>query len=133
MNAVIQNKSKQCKQLGIEFDAQIERFDISKFKETDFIALMANVLDNAIEECERIDVEKKIVHLKMGSLEKNLFIKVENSTDKTADMLSNLTTSKNDKESHGVGMKIIKEIVEKYKGEYMVDIQDGMFVTRIEM
>lgn len=133
VNAVIQNKSKQCKQLGIDFDTQIERFDISKFKETDFIALMANVLDNAIEECERIDVKKKVVRLKMGSLEKNLFIKVENSTDKTADMLSNLTTSKNDKESHGVGMKIIKEIVEKYKGEYMVDIQDGMFVTRIEM
>lgn len=133
VNAVIQNKSKQCKQLGIEFDTQIERFDISKFKETDFIALMANVLDNAIEECERIDVKNKVVRLKMGSLEKNLFIKVENSTDKTADMLGNLTTSKNDKESHGVGMKIIKEIVEKYKGEYMVDIQDGMFVTRIEM
>lgn len=133
VNAVIQNKSKQCKQLGIEFDTQIERFDISKFKETDFIALMANVLDNAIEECERIDVKKKTVRLKMGSLEKNLFIKVENSTDKTADMLDDLTTSKDDKESHGVGMKIIKEIVEKYKGEYMVDIQDGMFVTRIEM
>lgn len=133
VNAVIQNKSKQCKQLGIEFDTQIERFDISKFKETDFIALMANVLDNAIEECERIDIKKKIVRLKMGSLEKNLFIKVENSTDKTEEMLSNLTTSKNDKESHGVGMKIIKEIVEKYKGEYMVDIQGGMFVTRIEM
>ena len=133
VNAVIQNKSKQCKQLGIDFDTQIERFDISKFKETDFIALMANVLDNAIEECERIEVKNKVVCLKMGSLEKNLFIKVENSTDKTADMLGNLTTSKNDKESHGVGMKIIKEIVEKYKGEYMVDIQDGMFVTRIEM
>ena len=69
----------------------------------------------------------------MGSLGKNLFIKVANSTDKTADMLGNLTTSKDDKESHGVGMKIIKEIVEKYNGEYMVDIQDGMFVTRIEM
>ena len=133
VNAVIQNKSKQCKQLGIDFNTQIERFDISKFKETDFIALMANVLDNAIEECERIEVKNKVVCLKMGSLEKNLFIKVENSTDKTADMLGNLTTSKNDKESHGVGMKIIKEIVEKYKGEYMVDIQDGMFVTRIEM
>lgn len=133
VNAVIQNKSKQCKQLGIDFDTQIERFDISKFKETDFIALMANVLDNAIEECERIEVKNKVVCLKMGSLEKNLFIKVENSTDKTEDMLDNLTTSKNDKESHGVGMKIIKEIVEKYKGEYMVDIQDGMFVTRIEM
>ena len=133
VNAVIQNKSKQCKQLGIDFDTQIERFDISKFKETDFIALMANVLDNAIEECERIEVKNKVVCLKMGSLGKNLFIKVENSTDKTADMLDNLTTSKNDKESHGVGMKIIKEIVEKYKGEYMVDIQDGMFVTRIEM
>lgn len=133
VNAVIQNKSKQCRQLGIKFDTQIERFDISKFKETDFIALMANVLDNAIEECERIDFKKKIVRLKMGSLGNNLFIKVENSTDKTADMLGSLTTSKEDKESHGVGMKIIKEIVKKYKGEYIVDIQDGMFVTRIEM
>ena len=133
VNAVIQNKSKQCRQLGIKFDTQIERFDISKFKETDFIALMANVLDNAIEECERIDAKKKIVRLKMGSLGNNLFIKVENSTDKTADMLGSLTTSKEDKESHGVGMKIIKEIVKKYKGEYIVDIQDGMFVTRIEM
>lgn len=133
VNAVIQNKSKQCKQLGIEFDTQIEKFDISKFKETDFIALMANVLDNAIEECERIDAREKIVRLKMGSLERNLFIKVENSTDKTADMLDNLATSKKDKESHGVGMKIIREIVEKYKGEYLVDIQDGIFVTTIKL
>ena len=133
VNAVIQNKSKQCKQLGVELESQIEKFDISKIKETDFIALMANVLDNAIEECERIDLAKKKIELKMGSLGKNLFIKVANSTDKTADMLGNLTTSKDDKESHGVGMKIIKEIVEKYNGEYMVDIQDGMFVTRIEM
>lgn len=133
VNAVIQNKSKQCKQVGIEFDVQIERFDISNIKETDFIALMANVLDNAIEECERIDVDDKVARLKMGSLEKNLFIKVENSTDKTSDDLNNLTTSKEDKEAHGVGMQIIKEIVNKYKGEYLVDIKDGIFVTTIKL
>ena len=79
-------------------------------KEIDLVALLSNLLDNAIEECERIqDKLDKKIYIHGWRIRNNLFLEVKNTTEKEVIDSSTFKTKK-DTKSHGVGMKIIKEI-----------------------
>ena len=57
-------------------------------------------------------------------LSKNYFIiiKVKNSYDGNKN--NELQTTKKDKEYHGIGLKSIKRIVEKYQGEFELEFKE---------
>ena len=62
VNAVLVNKAHQCEEKHIKFTIDMMGFETKKMKEIDLVALLSNLLDNAIEECERIQdkLDKKI-------------------------------------------------------------------------
>ena len=65
---------------------------------------------------------------------KDLFavIQVENTFEGELKMKDGRPlTSKADKENHGIGIRSIKSIVEKYQGTVSVRVQDGNFVLTI--
>ena len=91
--------------------------------------LLANVLDNAIEACQK-NKGRSEIKLKMWNEAGYYFLNISNTVE--LDVLQenpNLTTSKNDKKLHGVGLKSVKDIVKKYNG--MIDFaqkQNRFFV-----
>lgn len=128
VNAILLNKKNQCEEQNIEMEIEIGEFDLGEIKEIDLIAVISNLLDNAIEECMQSKKDRKEkIGFQCGKKAENLLISVCNTTEK--DMLQNDESKKTWKEdtyAHGVGLTIVKEIVEKYDGMFQMEIVDGM-------
>ena len=45
--------------------------------------------------------------------------------------LNRLETTKNEKEKHGFGIKNIKSIVEKYEGNFQIEVENQLFRVKI--
>lgn len=113
---------------GVRLETEIEISGELPFEKTDVCALFANALDNAMDACRKLGEDKRKVLLK-SKVQKGLFcleVKnpieciVENPADdvdlKTWKKDGLPSTSKQDKENHGIGLRSMKKIVKKYNG-----------------
>lgn len=95
VNAVLVNKVHQCEEKDIKFTIDMMGFETKKMKEIDLVALLSNLLDNAIEECERIqDKLDKKIYIHGGRIRNNLFLEVKNTTEKEVIDSSTFKTKK---------------------------------------
>lgn len=84
--------------------------------------LFGNLLDNAIEAAE--NTVTKHVSLMVQIKGEYLSILVSNSIDSSVlEHNQQLNSSKTDKELHGIGLKSVKTVVEKYAG--MIQFLEG--------
>ena len=67
-------------------------------------------------------VENGNVSIVIKPQKKFIIIKVKNSYDGNKN--NELQTTKKDKEYHGIGLKSIKRIVEKYQGEFELEFKE---------
>lgn len=116
--ALIADKYLLCQHEDISFtvDGSIHR-DIG-IADVDIVCLLSNLLDNAIEACEKVAPERRRIYLKLAVRASCLFIRVENSKS-PARALKNgrlIETTKVDSTRHGYGGRIIQEVVDRYDG-----------------
>ncbi|MGI6500013.1 MAG: sensor histidine kinase [Anaerostipes sp.] len=134
INALLVNKVKRCHEKEIKIDIKMKGFTTGTIKEIDLVALFANVIDNAMEECERIEGdERKKIAVKCDVQAGNLLFQVTNPTDKNVINKRTLITEKKDKFSHGIGTKIIKDVVNKYEGYSQIDLEHGTFKMTVQL
>ena len=115
LNAVINTKSEIAKKHG--FDIQcIVMDEIENISDLDAGILLANLLDNAIEACEK-NKGVSVITLKIWSDAGYYCIELSNTVEENVLCINpRLTTSKNDKELHGIGLRSVHSIVNKYNG-----------------
>lgn len=135
VNAVLTVKKNLMDRYGICLETSVDIPDTLPYQKTDLCALYANALDNAIEACMRMDETKRLITLK-SKAQKGLFcLEVRNPLPDTisptvlrkAETDFILPTSKSDKTNHGIGLKSIREIVERYHGSVEAKTTDGVF------
>lgn len=108
-----------------------------KYSSMDLVIFLSNLLDNAIEACERMEQrEQARIILKMQYKMSNLVVLIKNTYDGHLDGQSekqkkyaSLPTSKEDKAAHGIGMKNVMDIVDKYNGIIRWEAEDGWFTV----
>jgi len=85
-------------------------------------------LDNAIEAVSSLKEEKRIIELNVMKRYDFVTINVYNTFDgKNKTKYNKLVTTKNDSQNHGFGLKSIENIANKYNGELVIKMQDGIF------
>lgn len=128
INYIINDKKNKCTQSKIEFKC-IVFGKITGVHDIDISVLIGNLLDNAIEATEKTD--DKIVNLEIYN-RSFVEIIIENSITKSVLKYNPefLTTKEND-ELHGYGMKSIKDIICKYKGEITYEETGNMMNCRV--
>lgn len=126
VNAVVNEKFRLCYQKGITAEAEIS-FVEQKIDDIDLCAVLFNLLDNAIEACEKLDKERSL-KLVIFQHKAYLVVRVENTSgDNVLENNPSLKTTKADKAHHGLGVRIVKDIVKKYNGVFNVDNSGGKF------
>lgn len=90
--------------------------------------LLGNILDNAIEACQR--AEEKSIRLVMEMRGCNLFISLENSKNSSENGGIG-RTSKEQKRGHGYGMLSVGNIVEKYNGVLRTEDKGNRYITEM--
>ncbi len=134
LDIIINEKSELCTKKGIKFTCDINFSKIDFMKPIDLCSIFTNILDNAIEACDKINDENinKYIRIK-GTIAKSFFIiKCENSKVNDIKIIKNrFLTDKKDKFKHGIGIKSIKSSLEKYDGELLFEDDKNKFVLNI--
>lgn len=111
-----------------------QELDIPSF---DWNIILGNLLDNAISAARNSG--DKILHIKINYQRGILFIHIKNSYDGDLVRVDGryITTKNYDRtdraQNHGMGIKNVKRIVEKYKGTTEISDENGVFDVRILM
>lgn len=133
IESIILFKKSIAEEKGIQvfFDNHIG--DTQKINAQDVSGILFNLLDNAIEACEKINNREKYIKLYVEINDNFLQLKIENSSDGEYNTKNKtFITSKKDKKQHGFGLQNIKFIVEE-KNDGLLDInpEKERFVIRI--
>lgn len=99
-----------------------------KVADADLCPLLMNLLDNALEASRR--EEQGDICIQLGMAGEYFSVQVRNRT--SSDVLAqnpHLQTSKNEVDRHGIGLKIVRQIVERYHGMFETYMESGCFVA----
>ena len=129
IDVIINSKLEKMNEYGIHSNFNVEFPSNSDIQSQDICAILSNLLDNAIEACEKNKVaSKKWINLTIRVINAMIVIKVENSMEvKPIIKNNNLLTSKADDKLHGWGIKIVKSAVEKYGGVIKYTVSEDKF------
>lgn len=96
--------------------------------------LLANLLDNAIEACEKVEKDRRLIYLRIKRQNQMLLIFIENTIEESeAEKREFFKTSKKNKELHGLGIKCIDNVILKYDGHKEYSIQKDNFQMYISL
>ncbi len=106
-----------CEAENIEFYVSIKTANLLFIENPDLIAMLGNLLDNAVESA-KVSRERK-VDLSINRVNGLDILTCTNSCDTPPQAIGKiLRTTKNDNGVHGLGVRSIKSIVKKYKGDF---------------
>lgn len=134
LDIILNEKSKLCKSNNIDFLCDIDFSKCNFIEMIDVSSIFSNLIDNAIEACEKIeDVKyKKYISIRGTIVKSYYIIKCENSkTNKIISKSNKILTSKKDKYLHGLGIDSIKSSIKKYDGELDIQTEENKFTAKI--
>ncbi len=109
--------------------------DLSKLPldEAEVSIVLSNLLDNAMEACEKCETDK-IIYVNFFVKEYDVLLKVENPfiTEMRKEN-GRLLSTKQDDIPHGFGIENIREIVDRHDGIYSVKYSDHIFKVIIDI
>ena len=138
----------ETKHIRWECDVQIP--EICKVHEFDLCVLFGNILDNAVEACERAQAGLAYGHVSDGNGQQ--FIQVQAKAVKGCFLMEvknsmEIREQEKDKqekrkqerdgiglrkqERHGIGLLNIRDVVQKYNGVMNIEVQEGIFAISL--
>lgn len=117
LDFILNMKIRRIEGLGIKFTLKTN-VDSIKIDESDFVVLMGNLLDNAIEAAAKCPLENRAISLWLQEVNEMLLITMENTAPVEPEQKNGrFLTSKKNKKEHGWGVQSMRHIVEKYGGD----------------
>lgn len=113
--------------LRAEVDCEVQVRQERIIDDIDMSILLGNLLDNALQAMEKVPCPKRLCFI-MEERQGMLLIHVENNHKEIIlEKDGNLMTTKLQKKNHGIGLKNVKRIVEKYHGTLQIDYDEQWF------
>lgn len=120
INAILNVEKDKAFQNDINFSCTIND-TLSFVEDSDIVSIIGNLCDNAIEYLVGIEEDKRKMNLTVSLYKGYYYITCKNTI--VSPVLKNnpqMNTTKDDITLHGKGVKILKDIAEKYNGELLV-------------
>ena len=132
-DVIINDKWRRAEKAGIRFDAdfrysgEIPVFDLG--------IILNNLLDNAIEACEKLEPGKGFIRLSLKRKKQFLLLEVENSFDGNMPVREGeslpVTTKQNALPDivteHGIGLENVRDMAERYFGGVNIKVKGDIF------
>lgn len=133
IDSFVNNQYAVAKEKGIDFQVKIDVPAELPFAGEDLCVILGNALDNAIEACERGQVSKPWISIKLIYDGANLLMTLENSFDGTIrkNKKGMQISRKANSQQHGIGTYSIQRVVQKYHGYYHVEVTEKEYHLEI--
>lgn len=127
VNALMNEKINLAKSKGIKVQVRTSDLKDSFINDRDWCVILGNLLDNAIEACEKVEGKKDII-VKIDDVAYGTIINIRNSyCGEIPDMEGEAPTAKADKEEHGIGNQNVKLAAKKYGAIILYKNEKEMF------
>ena len=132
VDAILNHTVLEAQRQGIEIDVNAEFPKDCNITSDDLCVILFNLLDNAMEAClrrmwqtgnpPRIEVTIRRIH-------QFLIIKIQNPCIPPRKLFGIFPTTKADARHHGIGLRNVREKVEKYNGSLEIEVEDDVFTA----
>ena len=129
VDAILNSKLSLAIEQEIDVNVKVAIPDKLPLSDIDCCVLLGNLIDNAIEACEKVE-ENKFIRLYIGIYKKQLYMSITNATNEVVRKFDEEYISKK-RGNHGHGLKRINKVVEKYNGYINRKNEPGVFVCEI--
>lgn len=133
VNAILQLENSKAEKAGVFLNITATCPDQLKgLSDIDLCSLVTNVTDNAIEAAEKSQANKKQVDLIFKVVNNMLYIHTENPFENNANKKKSFFNSnKLNQDQHGLGIRIVKQVIKNYNGNLTYNICDDVFSLNI--
>ncbi len=135
VNVIVNRYATLCENDGIRFNSDIRDIDLSCIADGDLTALLDNLLENAYEASK--GAEEKFVDIRIDKFNDFcIIILVKNSFLETPKQIGDyFVSSKKNTRNHGIGIRSIRRITKKYKGEadFNFDTDKKIFTAKVAL
>ena len=132
VDALITSKVQTMEEHGIKFSNSIYISMENTLDVFDLCVLLGNLLDNAIEANQKVEIKDRYISLNIIQQFDFLSINIRNAVNENVKIdKTGIATTKKNKELHGFGLQSVKEIVNKYNGNYTFRQEQNNFETII--
>ncbi|MDE5598808.1 MAG: GHKL domain-containing protein, partial [Lachnospiraceae bacterium] len=127
VNIMLNQKYQEASDRGIVMTMVSGDLSELTISEEDIVTLLGNLLDNAIEACEKLS-ENKVIQFKMVLEEEQLVLSIRNPVKDAVRIKDNrIITSKQDKSRHGIGLLNVDSVIRKNNGTSVLKCENGWF------
>ena len=129
LDAVLNQKYQLARENGI--DLQVRVNDLSKvtLDPAAIVTILSNLLENAIEACQKLKSERLIECTLLA--EEELYLSVRNTSAPVSP--ENMETTKEPKWAHGLGLPNVKSALSNLNATYAMEYADGWFQFAAEI
>ncbi len=130
IDSIVHYGISEAEAAGIKMTADIDVDKDLNIPDEDLCTFLVNMLDNAIEACQKTDNER-FIELRIKKNKGFLSIKCRNSCiDNENNSTGHLSTTKKDKLNHGFGLEQMERIAKKYNSILDISIANGVFTVQ---
>lgn len=113
---------------GIDFDIKVDNVKMDFIDAMDITTIFGNLLDNAIEACDNVENDRKII-VKIGAYHEMISIRMGNNCT-TVKWKNGIPISEKG-QNRGMGLLNVRRSIEKYDGSIKLKEEDGIFIVDI--
>lgn len=136
VDAIINRKKAEAEENGISFQFNARLDESVSLDPVDICGALANQIDNALDACSAMpsSMFREII-VEVRQVENFALFRVENTVDHDPFYNNKFLVSTKAKSSlpHGLGLKNIKDIADKYDGSFRSEYHDGRFVSALSL
>lgn len=138
-DVIINDKYRQAVKSGIAFTAAFDYRESDTISAFDMGIVLSNLLNNAIEACEKLEQENRYISLVLKRKNRFLLIEVENSFDGELEWREGESVPATRKQDslpdvlmeHGIGLRNVKDVAERYLGDLNIKAGNGTFKVTV--
>ncbi len=130
IDAILNAKLSLVLKQGIDLNFKVAVPRSLTVSDIDLCVILGNLIDNAMESCEKVVEEQRFLRLYIGVLKQQLYISISNATAETVRKIDAAYISAK-RGNHGHGLRRIDRVVEKYGGYVNRQNEPGVFATEI--
>lgn len=136
VDVLLYQKRKTAEAKGIVWGCDVRIPKPCGISEFDLCVLFGNILDNAVEACEKSggrETEQKgrpYIRVRAGTVKKCFLLEAANSTA-VADRSKGGHAGTEYIQERGIGLLNVGDVVERYDGAMRTEIQDGVFIISV--
>lgn len=133
VDAIARHYDEIAKESGVAITWSLDLPEKLGFRESDMCAVLGNLLENAINAASKLEGDDRLVNIKVGMLSNETLVISIFNPYRGGIMLDKNGLPVTTKADHGIGLRSVASIVDRYNGSMEIETHEHIFNVSILM